>query len=99
MNKEELALKEEIRELKIRIRQLNTEIAKARAEKMRRRDNKRGCTNYCEKGKPCPIEQKCPYRELDHIKPRPNTSLRTGYEIWADELEDRFNFASIFPHL
>ena len=96
--------KHEILDLQWQIYELKRQISAIRAEKMRKRDNKRGCKNYCKKfeetGHICPLEEECPYHELDDIKPTGPRCSKTGYEIWSDkELSKSSESTALLAHL
>ena len=86
--KEIIANKHEILDLQWQVYELKRQIGTVRAEKMRKRNNKRGCKTQCKRfedqGYICPLEEQCPYHELDNIKPTGKQSSKTGYEIWCD---------------
>lgn len=102
--KEIIANKHEILDLQWQVYELKRQIGAVRAEKMRKRDNKRGCKTYCKRfedqGHICPLEEQCPYHELDNIKPTGKQSSKTGYEIWCDkELSKTSESAALIAHL
>lgn len=94
---------EEIFDLYWRIAELVSQIRAVEKEKMARRNNKRGCKEYCAKGQKdgiCPLEQECPYHELDKIRPTDKRANRTGYEIWCDkELSKSSESTALLAHL
>ena len=94
---------DEIFDLYRRIAELVSQIRAVEKEKLARRNNKRGCKEYCAKGQKdgiCPLEQECPYHELDHIRPTGKNCSHTGYEIWCDkELNKASESAVLIAHL
>lgn len=94
---------EEIFDLYWRIAELTAKIRAVEKEKLERRNNKRGCKEYCMKGQKdgiCPLSQGCPYHELDHIRPTGKQANRTGYEIWCDkELSKSSESTALLAHL